>query len=70
MSPSLKSDVADAADLEELFDLDLTVAPVAERRLPEMSTVTTCSPSGGVCDSCTGTAKWTCGGTTGRPCAC
>lgn len=67
MSTDLKSPVE---DVDELFDLDLTVTPIAERRLPEMATTNTCSPSGGACGNCTGTAKWTCGGITGSPCAC
>jgi hypothetical protein len=55
-----------AAELEELFDLDLAVVPAAERLLPEASSYDTC----GTCVTCAFTCAWTCGGITGRPCAC
>lgn len=65
--------ITPTTDVEELFDLDLTVVPAADRTLVGVwteggSTCLSTCPS--TCGTCVNTCPWTCTGSTGRPCAC
>lgn len=64
--------ITPGADVEDLFDLDLTVVQATDRpqALRWTEGGSTCLSTCGTCGSCWNTCAYTCTGTTGRPCAC